>query len=97
MAQYGVAEDLEDAGASTSQDEAEFVGMGDGGKTNGKRKSADRLIQTETAETGSVKRNVYSHYLRSIGWKLGVATLVFHVLGHGECLFEQRKAFVNRF
>ena len=50
---------------------------------DGERKDKDRLIKDETAGTGSVRRSVYFHYLKSIGWDFGVLTIVFHVLAHG--------------
>ncbi|KAK7866924.1 hypothetical protein R5R35_001662 [Gryllus longicercus] len=40
----------------------------------------EKLIETEKAETGSVKWGVYSHYLKSIGLVLAVSTLLFNVL-----------------
>ncbi|GLH03627.1 Multidrug resistance protein homolog 49 [Gryllus bimaculatus] len=40
----------------------------------------EKLIETEKAETGSVKWSVYSHYLKSIGLVLAVSTLLFNVL-----------------
>lgn len=39
-----------------------------------------KLIETEKAETGSVKWDVYKHYLKSIGWTLAVATVVLNIV-----------------
>ncbi|XP_076297622.1 multidrug-Resistance like Protein 1 isoform X1 [Lasioglossum baleicum] len=43
----------------------------------------DKLIEVEKTETGSVKWHVYSHYLRSIGWFLSIATIVMNVIYQG--------------
>lgn len=40
----------------------------------------EKLIETEKAETGSVKWDVYKHYLKSIGWTLAVATVVLNMI-----------------
>lgn len=45
---------------------------------NGKQNQ--KLIETEKAETGSVKWDVYKHYLKSIGWTLSVATVVLNIV-----------------
>lgn len=42
--------------------------------------TADKLIETEKAETGSVKWDVYKHYLKSIGWGLAVATVILNMV-----------------
>lgn len=39
-----------------------------------------KLIETEKSETGSVKWDVYKHYLRSIGWTLAVATVILNII-----------------
>ncbi|XP_029673303.1 multidrug resistance-associated protein 1 isoform X3 [Formica exsecta] len=40
----------------------------------------EKLIETEKAETGSVKWKVYSHYLKSIGWFLSISTIVMNAV-----------------
>ncbi|XP_075224809.1 multidrug-Resistance like Protein 1 isoform X1 [Lycorma delicatula] len=45
--------------------------------------NADKLIETEKAETGSVKWSVYKHYLNSIGLFLSVATIILNVIFQG--------------
>lgn len=42
--------------------------------------ATDKLIETEKAETGSVKWDVYKHYLKSIGWGLAVATVILNMV-----------------
>lgn len=49
----------------------------------GEDKEKDTLIETEKAETGSVKWPVYKHYLRSIGMVLSFATIVLNMLFQG--------------
>ncbi|CRL00440.1 CLUMA_CG013703, isoform D [Clunio marinus] len=39
-----------------------------------------KLIETEKAETGSVKWDVYKHYLKSIGWTLSIATVILNMI-----------------
>jgi ATP-binding cassette subfamily C (CFTR/MRP) protein 1 len=39
-----------------------------------------KLIETEKAETGSVKWEVYKHYLKSIGWTLSIATVILNMV-----------------
>lgn len=39
-----------------------------------------KLIETEKAETGSVKWDVYKHYLKSIGWTLSIATVILNIV-----------------
>lgn len=39
-----------------------------------------KLIETEKAETGSVKWDVYKHYLKSIGWTLSIATVILNII-----------------
>ncbi|KAJ8673709.1 hypothetical protein QAD02_004971 [Eretmocerus hayati] len=43
-------------------------------------KTGEKLIETEKAETGSVKWRVYSHYLRSIGWFLAISTIIMNAI-----------------
>ncbi|XP_016840834.1 multidrug resistance-associated protein 1 isoform X1 [Nasonia vitripennis] len=43
-------------------------------------KTGEKLIETEKAETGSVKWRVYSHYLRSIGWFLSLSTIAMNAV-----------------
>lgn len=40
----------------------------------------EKLIETEKAETGSVKWDVYKHYLKSIGWTLAIATVILNIV-----------------
>lgn len=53
----------------------------DQGKEEEKEK--DTLIEQEKAETGSVKWQVYKHYLRSIGMTLSIATIFLNILFQG--------------
>lgn len=39
-----------------------------------------KLIETEKSETGSVKWDVYKHYLKSIGWTLSIATVILNMI-----------------
>lgn len=39
-----------------------------------------KLIETEKAETGNVKWDVYKHYLKSIGWTLAIATVILNIV-----------------
>lgn len=39
-----------------------------------------KLIEIEKSETGSVKWEVYKHYLKSIGWTLSIATIVLNMV-----------------
>ncbi|XP_039283752.1 multidrug resistance-associated protein 1 isoform X2 [Nilaparvata lugens] len=43
----------------------------------------EKLIETEKAETGSVKWHVYKHYIQSVGMILTVATFVINVIFQG--------------
>lgn len=43
----------------------------------------EKLIEAEKAETGSVKWEVYKHYLKSIGVFLSIMTIVLNVLFQG--------------
>lgn len=43
----------------------------------------NKLIEKEKAETGSVKWDVYKHYLKSIGVSLSVLTVVFNLIFQG--------------
>ncbi|XP_065338923.1 multidrug resistance-associated protein 1 isoform X7 [Cloeon dipterum] len=47
------------------------------------KKTGQKLIETEKSETGSVKWEVYAHYLMSIGIFLTIATLLLNVLYQG--------------
>ncbi|XP_067207174.1 multidrug resistance-associated protein 1 isoform X3 [Linepithema humile] len=40
----------------------------------------EKLIEVEKTETGSVKWQVYSHYLKSIGWFLSISTIVMNAV-----------------
>lgn len=51
---------------------------GDKAKQNGS--ANQKLIDTEKAETGSVKWDVYKHYLKSIGWTLSIATIILNMI-----------------
>jgi ATP-binding cassette subfamily C (CFTR/MRP) protein 1 len=44
------------------------------------KQNENKLIEVEKAETGSVKWEVYKHYLKSIGWSLSVATVVLNMI-----------------
>lgn len=52
------------------------------GESQAKQNGAanQKLIETEKAETGSVKWDVYKHYLKSIGWTLAVATVILNMV-----------------
>ncbi|XP_076374474.1 multidrug-Resistance like Protein 1 isoform X2 [Megalopta genalis] len=43
----------------------------------------DKLVEVEKTETGSVKWQVYSHYFKSIGWFLSIATIVMNAIFQG--------------
>ncbi|KZC08998.1 Multidrug resistance-associated protein 1 [Dufourea novaeangliae] len=43
----------------------------------------DKLIEVEKTETGSVKWQVYSHYFKSIGWFLSIATIIMNAIYQG--------------
>ncbi|KAG7197439.1 hypothetical protein KM043_013293 [Ampulex compressa] len=45
-----------------------------------KPKVGEKLVEVEKAETGSVKWQVYSHYLKSIGWFLAISTIVMNAV-----------------
>ncbi|XP_052866595.1 multidrug resistance-associated protein 1 isoform X2 [Anopheles cruzii] len=42
-----------------------------------------KLIEQEKSETGSVKWEVYKHYLKSIGWTLSIATVLLNMVFQG--------------
>lgn len=48
-----------------------------------KKPEAQKLIEVEKAETGSVKWAVYKHYLKSIGIFLTIATLFLNLVFQG--------------
>lgn len=54
---------------------------GDTKKQNGA--AQQKLIETEKSETGSVKWDVYKHYLKSIGWTLAFATIFLNMIFQG--------------
>lgn len=43
----------------------------------------DKLIDAEKSETGSVKWDVYKHYLKSIGVGLSIATIILNIIFQG--------------
>lgn len=47
---------------------------------NGTAAAQQKLIETEKSETGSVKWDVYKHYLKSIGWTLAFATIFLNMI-----------------
>nr|QST14986.1 ABCC1-2 protein [Diaphanosoma celebensis] len=47
----------------------------------------DKLIEAEKAETGKVKMEVYSHYLRSIGFWMAFWTLLLYVVYQGFSMY----------
>lgn len=49
-------------------------------QANGKAPTQQKLIETEKSETGSVKWDVYKHYLKSIGWSLAFATVFLNMI-----------------
>lgn len=53
----------------------------DTAKQNGTQQQ--KLIETEKSETGSVKWEVYKHYLKSIGWSLAGATVFLNMIFQG--------------
>lgn len=53
---------------------------GDAKKQNGAAGAQQKLIETEKSETGSVKWDVYKHYLKSIGWTLAFATIFLNMV-----------------
>lgn len=53
----------------------------DATKQNGT--AQQKLIETEKSETGSVKWEVYKHYLKSIGWTLAGATVFLNMIFQG--------------
>ncbi|KAG5674807.1 hypothetical protein PVAND_004755 [Polypedilum vanderplanki] len=53
----------------------------DTSKQNGTQQQ--KLIESEKSETGSVKWEVYKHYLKSIGWWLAGATVVLNMIFQG--------------
>lgn len=50
---------------------------------NGTANAQQKLIETEKSETGSVKWDVYKHYLKSIGWTLAFATIFLNMIFQG--------------
>lgn len=50
---------------------------------NGTASAQQKLIETEKSETGSVKWDVYKHYLKSIGWTLAIATVFLNMIFQG--------------
>ncbi|XP_076239794.1 multidrug-Resistance like Protein 1 isoform X1 [Calliopsis andreniformis] len=46
-------------------------------------KLAEKLIEVEKTETGSVKWGVYSHYFKSIGWFLSIMTIIINAIFQG--------------
>jgi ATP-binding cassette, subfamily C (CFTR/MRP), member 1 len=55
--------------------------QGDASKQNGV--AQNKIIEQEKSETGSVKWDVYKHYLKSIGWTLAAATVVLNMIFQG--------------
>lgn len=53
------------------------------GKIDKKDVVGEKLIEAEKAETGSVKWEVYKHYLKSIGLFLTVLTLILNMVFQG--------------
>jgi ATP-binding cassette subfamily C (CFTR/MRP) protein 1 len=51
------------------------------GKQNGTQQQ--KLIESEKSETGSVKWDVYKHYLKSIGLLLALATVILNMIFQG--------------
>ncbi|XP_078036751.1 multidrug-Resistance like Protein 1 isoform X5 [Augochlora pura] len=43
----------------------------------------DKLVEVEKTEIGSVKWQVYSHYFKSIGWFLSIATIIMNAIFQG--------------
>lgn len=52
-------------------------------KSDKKDNVGEKLIEAEKAETGSVKWEVYKHYLKSIGLCLTVLTLILNMVFQG--------------
>ncbi|XP_055685130.1 multidrug resistance-associated protein 1 isoform X4 [Lutzomyia longipalpis] len=52
-------------------------------KKDGNAKEKEKLIEQEKSETGSVKWEVYKHYLRSIGLLLSVTTIFLNMVFQG--------------
>uniref|UniRef100_A0A1B0DM26 ABC-type glutathione-S-conjugate transporter n=1 Tax=Phlebotomus papatasi TaxID=29031 RepID=A0A1B0DM26_PHLPP len=52
-------------------------------KKDGSTKEKEKLIEQEKSETGSVKWDVYKHYLRSIGMLLSVTTILLNMVFQG--------------
>lgn len=46
--------------------------------------AGEKLIEIEKAETGSVKWDVYKHYLKSIGIFLSLATILLNMVFQGK-------------
>ncbi|KAL0267499.1 UNVERIFIED_CONTAM: hypothetical protein PYX00_009752 [Menopon gallinae] len=69
--------------SSSSVDTGKDVRKDSGGNMNSNgviKQDKDKLIEIEKAETGSVKWKVYSHYLKSIGVSLSLATIIMNIL-----------------
>lgn len=43
----------------------------------------ERLIEAEKAETGSVKKDVYLHYFKAIGFPMGFLTILLNIIYQG--------------
>ncbi|XP_059617024.1 multidrug resistance-associated protein 1 isoform X3 [Phlebotomus argentipes] len=52
-------------------------------KKDGNQKEKEKLIEQEKSETGSVKWEVYKHYLRSIGTLLSLTTIFLNMVFQG--------------
>ncbi|XP_011343424.1 multidrug resistance-associated protein 1 isoform X3 [Ooceraea biroi] len=52
-------------------------------ETSKSNNAGEKLIEVEKTETGSVKWQVYSHYLKSIGWFLSISTIVMNAVFQG--------------
>ncbi|XP_076672367.1 multidrug-Resistance like Protein 1 isoform X1 [Andrena cerasifolii] len=52
-------------------------------KRRSQQKLAEKLIEVEKTETGSVKWRVYSHYFKSIGWFLSITTIIMNAIFQG--------------
>ncbi|GAB0099313.1 multidrug resistance-associated protein 1 [Sergentomyia squamirostris] len=53
------------------------------GAKEGNTKEKEKLIEQEKSETGSVKWEVYKHYLRSIGMLLSITTIFLNMVFQG--------------
>lgn len=59
--------------------------VGDGDKKKEKL-DGQKLIETEKSETGSVKPTVYLHYLRAVGCKMTLFTMLFYFTHQCKCI-----------